>query len=288
MRHGLKGSAKVNGLKKSCAGALALILLMAGCAHYGLTPEQRKALAEILEILNTTISETETVISRKPDPTSPFRDFAKKLETIRGQIGRMESGETDYDPEAVERYWNDIIEIRLNVNQPVDRVLSVDVFFGPGKYKVADFSEEGKRVLDEFAADIIRLQVDPLRKLFPEKRLAIVIKAIGYADAAPLADWFAEKLADGLSGPAPDDPVERRKRLNQVLSYRRAEAIAGYVRMRLREMLEMEKVVIEEPIILGLGEAYPYPEETVHPPYEEKDKRRRICKIHGNVFVAAP
>lgn len=278
----------MKGLKRSCLCALAFAAFAAGCAHYGLTPEQRQALTEILDILNTTISETETVLNQKPDPTSPFRDFARKLETIRIQIQRMETGEADYDPAVVERYWNDVIEIRLNVHQPVDRVLSVDVFFGPGKYKVADFSEEGKRVLDEFAADIISVQAAPLRELFPSKRLAIVIKAIGYADAAPLAEWFAEDLAAGISAPLPDDPVEQRRRLNRELSYRRAEAIAGYVRMRVREMLDMENVVIEEPIILGLGEAYPYPEETVDPPYEAKDKRRRICKIHGNVFVAAP
>jgi len=186
--------------KKRYVGVLAFIVLAAGCAHYVLTPEQRRTLAEILDILNTTISETETVLSRKPDPTSPFRDFAKKLETIRGRIDRMESGETDYDPEAVKRYWNDIIEIRLNVNQPVDRVLSVDVFFGPGKYKVADVSEEGKRVLDAFAADIIQRQVKPLRKLFPDKRLAIVIKAIGYADAAPAGGEKLHHRGTGNSG----------------------------------------------------------------------------------------
>lgn len=278
-------------LKKIYLCAMVSVLLTAGCAHYGqpgLTAEQQRALAEILEILDTTITETETALRQKPDPTSPFRDFAQKLTTIRSRIDRMESGEADYDPAAVEKYWNDVIEIRLNVNQPVDRVLSVDVFFGPGKYSIDDVSEEGKRVLDEFAADIISSQVRPLRALFPDKRLAIVIKAIGYADEMPLADWFAESLAADISGTVPQDPVDRRERLNRELSYRRARTIANYVKMRVDAMLEVENVVIDEPIILGLGEAYPYPEASVVPDYAAKDNRRRICKIHGNVFVASP
>ncbi len=44
-------------MKISFAAVCILLIFAAGCSHY-LTKEQRQALTEILEILNTTIAET--------------------------------------------------------------------------------------------------------------------------------------------------------------------------------------------------------------------------------------
>jgi outer membrane protein OmpA-like peptidoglycan-associated protein len=276
---------QMKSMKKICAVFLPFFLITA-CTHY-LTKQQQQALVEIIEILSRTISETEAVMNRKPDPTSPYRDMVKRLREIQKQINRIKSGEVPYDEKRMKKYNNEIIEIQMNVNNPVDLVLGVDVFFGPGKYKISDFSAEGKKTLDKFASDIIALQAEKLRELFPEHHLVIFIKAIGYADEMPLSQWFADKLEKDTAGPLPEDPVEKRKALNRELSFRRAKSIAEYVKLQLKNTLRMDNVSIDEPIIIGLGEISPYDTETVSPPYMSQDKRRRICKIHGNVFVTS-
>ncbi len=274
-------------LKKPAAHLLAAFAFMMGCSAY-LTREQSEALIDILEILNTAIAQTEEIIRRNPDPTSPYRDLAEKLRSMHDHIDKIKAGKAPYDADVMSRYRNDIIGIQTNVNNPVDRVLGADVFFGPGKYKITEFTAEGKSALDGFAEDIINLQVKKLRALFPDKPLVIVVKAIGYADEIPLSQGFAEELKKDISTALPDDPVRRRRLLNKELSFRRAESITGYIKTRLEAVLNMENVTIADPVNIGMGEEYPYPERSADPPYEARDKRRRICKIHGNVFAAAP
>lgn len=271
--------------KKTCAVFLPFFII-AGCAHY-LTTEQTEALVEIIEILSRTITETEEIMNRKQDPTSPYRDMVVRLRDIQEHINKIKSGEEKYDENLMKKYHNEILEIQMNVNNPVDLVLGVDVFFGPGKYKISDFSADGNKALDNFASDIIEVQVKKLREIFPTSHLVILIKTIGYADEMPLSQWFADKLEKEIHTRLPEDPLEKRKALNRELSFRRARSIGEYVKMRLEKTLTMDKVTIDAPIIIGLGEIFPYDTETVSPPYMSQDKRRRICKIHGNVFVTS-
>jgi len=261
------------------------ILLTAGCSHW-LTGEQRQALTEIMEILNTAIAETEEIISRKPDPTSPWRELADKLRTIREHVSRIKEGKEPYDFNLMSKYTNEVLGIQMNVQNPVDRILGVDVFFGPGRYKISELSEEGKEMLRAFASDIVEMQVKKLRALFPDQPLSVVIRTIGYADEMPMSPWFAEALKKDLHQSVPAEPVAKRQMLNRELSFRRAQSIGEYVKMQLESMLTMEKVTVDSPINFGMGEALPFAGEPVEPPYMPQDKRRRICKIHGNVFVA--
>lgn len=276
----------MNKIIKKIIYLLLLLIIMTGCSYY-LTKEQSEALVDIIEILNTTIAETEAMMMKNHDPTSPYKELAQKLKVIQNHINRIQSGKEPYDPELMSKYSNEIVGIQMNIQNPVDRVLGVDVFFGPGKYKIADFSDKGKEVLNGFAQDIVDLQVDKLRSLFPAKQLAVVIKAIGYADEMPLSQWFAQELIKDINTAVPDNPVKKRKMLNRELSFLRARSIAGYVEMQIQKILEMENVNIDPSIIIGLGEIYPYPEESINPPYMSQDERRRICKIHGNVFVTS-
>ncbi|QTA83010.1 OmpA-like domain-containing protein [Desulfonema limicola] len=277
----------MNNIIKIFACLLFLFINTAGCSHY-LTKEQSEALVEILEILNKTIVETEAIMNKNPDPTSPYKELSEKLKTIQDNISRIREGKEPYSAEIMSKYSNEIIGIQMNIQNPVNRVLGVDVFFAPGRYKISDFSAEGKEVLDSFAADILELQAKKLRNLFPEKELAIVIKAIGYADEMPLSQWFAQELEKDINAVIPGDPVEKRKMLNRELSFRRAQSIAEYVRDHVQEMLKMltiDNIKIDPPVIIGLGEIFPYADNNIDPPYMPRDKRRRICKIHGNVFV---
>ncbi|GBC61558.1 hypothetical protein DENIS_2520 [Desulfonema ishimotonii] len=271
---------------KSYIYLFVLLTMITACSHY-LTKEQNRALAEIIEILNTTIAETEEIMSRQPDPTSPYRNFKEKLRKIQNHIDSIKAGKESYNPEIISQYSNEILEIRMNVQNPVNRVLGVDVFFGPGKYKISDFSIEGKDMLNSFAADIIELQVKKLREFFPDKQLAIVIKSIGYSDEMPFSRWFAEELKKDINISLPEAPLEKRKILNRELSFRRARSIGKYLKMQVKRMLDVDGVIIAEPVIIGLGETFPYTDESVVPPYKAEDKRRRICKIHGNVFVTS-
>lgn len=136
--------------------------------------------------------------------------------------------------------------------------------------------------------NIIQIQVKKLRELFPDQQLAIVIKTIGYADEMPMSPWFADAMKKDMNDAVPDDPVAKRQMLNRELSFRRAQSIGEYVKIQLESLLMMEKLTIDSPIIIGMGEAFPYAEKSVTPPYMPQDKRRRICKIHGNVFAASP
>jgi len=276
----------MNNIIKVCTCLLFLFLIIAGCSHY-LTKEQSETLIEILEILNRTIAETEAIMNKNPDPTSPYNELSKKLKIIQQHINRIKAGQEPYDAEVMSKYSNEIIGIQMNVQNPVNRILGVDVFFEPGRYKISEFSAEGKKVLDAFAEDIIELQVKKLRRFFPGKQLAIVIKVIGYADEMPLSQWFAQELKKDINAVIPEDSIEKRKMLNRELSFRRAQSIAEYVKAQVQDTIEIEDVKIDPPIIIGLGEILPYSEENFDPPYKSKDQRRRICKIHGNVFVTS-
>lgn len=142
----------MNRMKRFFAAVCILLILAAGCSHY-LTKEQRQALTEILGILNTAIEQTEEIMSRKPDPTSPYRDLANKLRTIREHVSRIKAGKEPYDLDVMSKYTNEVLGIQMNVQNPVDRVLGVDVFFGPGRYKISDLSAEGKEMLRSFASE---------------------------------------------------------------------------------------------------------------------------------------
>ncbi len=274
-------------MKRIGVAALVGLILVMGCATH-LTREQHRVLAEILEILNTTISETEAALNRRADPTSPVNEFADTLESIRTHIRKVQAGEIPYDPALMERYSDQVAGIRMNVRNPVDRVVGVDVFFEPGRYRISELSSEGKSVLDDFAADLIDTQVEPLRAAFPDKPLSVVIKAVGHADEIPLSPRFADALAQDMRVGIPDDPEARRKFLNRELSFRRARSIAEYVVTEIKERVDSERVTVAPPIIFGLGEALPYPESALETPYVPRDKRRRICKIHGNVLMTEP
>jgi hypothetical protein len=266
--------------------------LITGCTTVGqeketspLTAEQKKILNDILVLLNTTIEQAEEKVSEKPDPTSPYHTLLNRLNKIVEEVKGIEEGKLKFDKEKLDQFKQEAIGIQANVMYPVNRVLEVDVSFGLGHYRISELSREGRSVLKDFAKDVIDIQVENFKKLFPDKQLEIVIKSVGYADETDMGKDLKKELKSFIKSSPKKDPEEIRKAYNKALSKKRAESISKYIISLLKDYLDDEQVIIAEPVIIGLGEAYPYPEKSLEKPYQAMDRRRRICKIHSNIFL---
>jgi hypothetical protein len=273
-------------IKPLATWLLVFALAVCGCAGTSeLERQQQQALLEILSILDQTIEETEEILQNNPDPTNQYVDILDKLQAMKRIIGEIKSGDAPYDEELLQQYTRKIREIEANIRNSVDRVFSSDVFFGLGKYQISELSEEGRADLKGFVDAVMERQVKVFRKMFPERTLVVNIKAVGYADETPLGPELAETLTGRINGPIPEDPGARKKVLNQELSYLRAESIVAYIERGLRRRLTGKNCTIGDPVIQGLGEALPYPDGYVDPPYKARDERRRICKIYSKITL---
>jgi len=262
------------------------LLILSGCST--LSRQQNQALVEILGILDSTIEEAETMLKNNPDPTSQFTDIVERLNFMKDIICEIQQGKAPYDEKLLSGYTSKIREIEANIRNAVDKVFSSDVFFGLGKYKISDLSAEGTDSIQEFTHNIAEKQIKNFRKMFPDSSFVIVLKAVGYADETPAGPELSEILKQEIADSLPDDPAERKKMLNQRLSLLRAKSISQYIQDQLKIMPEMENIVIGEADIQGLGEEFPYPQESADPPYKSQDERRRICKIYSRIIVNSP
>lgn len=266
------------------------IIIVSGCCSpltrdAQLTRNEQSTLDEILGILDTTITETEESISKKPDPTSPMKTFAEKLHEHKEYVQKIKDGKAPYDKAKLKQFKEEALGIRTNVRNPVERIMVADISYQLGQYKIEHLSERGKLILNEFTKEIMNPLLDEQEKLFPGRELVITIKTIGYADETPLGQLLAMDLVKDKSIKIPNDPVEKRRFLNRELSLYRANSIADYVIQQLKSSIGISKAVIGIPKIFGLGEEFPYPVHTVSPPYKAMDERRRICKIHATVLI---
>ena len=274
----------LNSLKKIMPYFIFVLLIFAGCTTT-LTRQQDQILVEILDILSSTIAETEEILGKNTDPTNQYVDILDKLLFMKELIKEIQSGDKIYDEEKIEKYKTKIKEIEANIKNAVDEVFSSDIFFGLGKYKISDFSEQGKKSLSDFTQTIVDSQVKNFRKLFPGKSFVIVIKAIGYADETPLGPELSEFLEKEMGQPLSSNLKYRKKILNTRLSFLRAQTIYEYIKMQLKTMNEMNDIIIGKPEIQGLGEELPYPYNLIDPPYQSQDKRRRICKVYSKINI---
>lgn len=199
-------------IKKALPYFLFIILGVYGCTA-SLTRQQNEVLIEILDILSITITETEDILKNNTDPTNMYVDILDKLIFMKELIQEIKNGNEPYDEEVIFKYSTKIKEIEANIKNALDKVFSSDVFFGLGKYKISDFSDEGKKSLDEFTQTIIDSQLKNFRKLFPNQTLIIVIKVIGYADETPIGPELYEILIKEIDQPLPLEPHEQKKYL---------------------------------------------------------------------------
>lgn len=274
----------LSSLKRLAPYFILILIIFSGCTT-SLTGEQNRALTEILDILGTTITDAENIIKNNTDPTNQYVDILDRLLFMKGLIEEVQKGNKAYDEERISKYKTKIKEIEANIKNAVDEVFSSDIFFGLGKYKISDFSEQGKKALNDFTQTIVDTQVKNFRKLFPGKSFVIVIKTIGYADETPLGPELTEFLTKEIGRPLPLNPKQREKILNTRLSFLRARSIFEYIKMQFINMDDMNDIIIGNPEIRGFGEELPYPYNLVEPPYQPQDNRRRICKVYSKINI---
>ncbi|MEE4358269.1 MAG: hypothetical protein V2I97_17500 [Desulfococcaceae bacterium] len=284
---GSKGKIFYGNLISRCCTIISfvmLLLFLSACAG-SLTRQQNQALMEILSILDSVIAEAEGMLHDNPDPTAQFRDILDRLHYMKEIIEEIKKGNAPYDEELLKKYTEKIAEIEANIKNSLNTVLSSDVFFALGRYRISDLSEEGKGILKDFTDTIMNVQVQNFRKLFPDRLLTVSVKVVGYADETPPAGALAAVLSQEFPGSLPADPVERKKHFNEKLSFLRAQTISDYVQQELAAFSEMKNLRIAPTRIIGLGEEYPYPPDYARPPYQPEDKRRRICKIYSKIQI---
>ncbi len=151
---------------------------------------------------------------------------------------RLKKGKIPFDETVVSKVANEAKEIQTNIKNPVDRVVKTDVSFSPGKYKIDDLSEEGKKLLDDFSKDVFDILVKEQRIFFPDKILIIVIKIIGYADETAPGPVLTGELCEETDEELPQDILEKRKILNKELSRRRAETVNEYIQSTVKSKSE--------------------------------------------------
>ncbi len=242
-------------------------------------------MGEVMELLDTTILEAEETAIIKPDPASPMKDFAETLNEKREYLRQVEAGEIPYNPELVSKFADEIREIQLHIQTPVERVLETDVSFEIGKYHISDLADGGKAMLREFVREVMDVLIRKQKALFPDRTFLVTVRTTGYADGISLGWELRKRLTQGMEEPLPQEAAEARQVLNRELSLRRAESISTHIMKELENQLgDTTGVIIGVPEIMGMGEELPYPGQTISPPYKVNDKRRRICKVYGRVF----
>jgi hypothetical protein len=261
---------------------LLLIACLFGCQ---LTQNRRQAevLGEMDALLNQGIAEARR--QAEADPGGASAKILAQLRKTKQYVDQVESGEQEFDLEEMLALTQKSMALVKNLQSEFKLVLNADVAFRLGGYEAADLQAGGQRILDEFADSIVEAQLPEYREKFPEVPLMLVVSTTGYADAVAPGAALARELMALQTEPAPNDPLERRRHLNRLLSVRRSQTINRYIQDRLRSRLRQAGVAMGPPSVEGLGEAFPNPPETVSPPYRERDERRRICKIYSNVLI---
>lgn len=264
-----------------------LAMVLSGCVLFtSLTREEKKALEDVMVILDTAIVEAETEMLTEPDSDSPMNFMVEELSEQREYVRQVETGKMPYISELISKLADQAQKIWASIRNPAKRMLETEIYFELGKYKIPDLGQEQKTVLDEFIREITEKLVERQTELLPDKTFVIMIRTTGHADATAPGTKTANALKPGISGPLPRKMSERKRLLNATLSRRRALSVGEELRTRLTATVEYPNVIITIPETLGLGEAFPHPEHMVSPPpYQEKDERRRVCKIQVWVSV---
>jgi hypothetical protein len=261
---------------------LLLLAFLSGCQMPD-SRRQAEVVGEMDALLNQGIAKAQR--QAEADPGGASAMILAQLRKTKQYVDQVESGEQEFDLEEMLALTQKSMALVENLQSEFKLVLNADVAFQLGGYEAADLQAGGQRILDEFADSIVEAQLPEYQEKFPEVPLMVVVSTTGYADAVAPGGALARELMAVDSGPLPNDPQERRRHLNRLLSIRRSQTINRYIGDRLRSRLQRTGVALGPPSMEGLGEAFPNPPETVSPPYRERDERRRICKIYSSVLI---
>jgi hypothetical protein len=271
---------------KRWAVFLVFLSLLAGCATVPtISDEEQKLLSEIAELLDTNIENAEGKIEFDPETAADVQGLVKLLHEKRKFVRQVESGEIPFDPESMRQIAVEVKKIEASVRRPVEKTWSADVYFGLGKYKVEDLSEHETENFKGFIREFTEIGTGILKKLPLTKELVIFIKTFGYADGTALLSKTKNALMKNMSEKLPRSRSEMKQVLNTEISRRRSQSVNDCVRTELNAGLKHPQVSFGKPRIVSMGETYPYPEDTVSPPYRAKDERRRVCKVYMTITV---
>ena len=221
-------------------------------------------------------TKTEILEITEDDPDNPLQDFIPELNAILDFSDDISEGKGVIDPQKVQNALIAVNQIEQNTQTNVSEILGSDVSFASGRYEL---SEEGKRVLDTWSEAIIA-NCERFQSLYPEKKVVITLKVIGYTDQVDFhkGTRLITTLTEGITENIPGGIGERRRFFNQRLSEFRARTISEYF-IALLEKSKISGVHIDQEII-GLGEQVP---PGLSAPYPLSDPRRRICKVYSYI-----
>lgn len=271
---------------KQCTVFLVFLALLAGCATMpSITDEEQKLLSEIAEMLDTNIEDAEGKILFNPEAADGVEGLVKKLHEKRKFIKQVETGEIPYDPESMQKIAAEAKEIEASVQRPVEKTWSADVHFGLGKYKISDLSEREKESLKGIIREFTEIGAGILEKLPSRKQVIITVKTFGYADGTAVLSKTKNALMKNMSVKFPRSKPGMKQLLNTEISRHRSRSVNAYAGTNLKNSLKYPQLSFGKARIISMGETYPYPEDTVSPPYQSKDERRRLCKIYMTITV---
>lgn len=262
-------------------------VLASGCS----TPPV-KDIQETLQRVKTMLNTPK--IPGKVDPTAPEKGTLKeKVKEMEHHLTDMEEGKTKIDVDLLGNISKKLEMIVLNYQQGLSEVIHEDVSFTSGKYSVGDITANGQQLLNKFSQRVTDELVKSFKQTFPEDKLKVFIRVVGYADSVPPHGQLEvslkprECLSSSRNSKVPSGE-EGSSLLNRELSCLRAKSIEEYLRKHVESNFPRNDPKLELADISneGRGEESPYTfTDSKEEPYHKEDPRRRICKIYANVFV---
>ncbi len=214
------------------------------------------------------------------DADTPLKDMLPELDRILEYAGELQNGRAEISSDILQTD----LAITTQTSSIIDTItkgkLESDFSFEAGKYEL---SEQGSDYLRQIAEKML-VQIQELRRDYPDKTITIKTKVVGYTDEQPFRQGtkLVAALTVGVENDVPAGAIEQRRFLNQRLSQFRAQRICDDFRQLLLASNSFSSSVMIDEEVIGQGEDIP---QGVSAPYPQNDKRRRICKIYSYVMA---
>lgn len=268
-----------------------VVLIFLGCSVglMGCVSHKDEIANRLLNSLDSL--EKKIMIQKENDPTTPLADFIPRLNQMKQHLLSLETSTLGYESLSYE-YVQEMIE-EVGVISDVSETLmanelSSDVGFESGSYLLR---KEGRIVIDGLLRESslsdgkeggegFSEMIHFYKSKYPQGKLRVMIKVVGYADGVRPGDSLKRKLSKyvELFGCNRGDAG-----YNRALSHLRAKNVGDYMYKKTLEKYGDTKIEIDRPKVEGKGEEFPYNEDAQNPPYKVEDERRRICKIYINI-----
>jgi outer membrane protein OmpA-like peptidoglycan-associated protein len=217
----------------------------------------------------------EDEIEEKPKESS-LRSLLPNIRAMRKHVQGIASGKEKISVanyKIIEEIYEETV--KLYDEGRVEKEITSEVSFGPGRYAIHDLLDIAKQELDVTVKEI-QDSINPAAK-----KKTVRIDIYGHTDETSFTEGsrLIQELEKGKV-PVPRSPADARRRaLNMNLAYLRAETIGNYLKQRLQSM-DRTLHVITKPI--GKGEELPHGKMRFMSSASD-DPTRRICIIESIV-----